>query len=479
MPAAQTKPFAFQKEDIRHVWRAFGGRAIVSWEMGLGKTFGSLWGTRYLDEPGPIVVIPPAHLKLNWQREARTHLGIRVEVCRRQRVAIDKPPPHNPNQVYVCNYDILVPPGWSKRAVNPPPGSWASYLLALKPKLVIADEGHMLKNPKSARFRAARALFRAAPHGLVLTGTPIANRPSDVWALTNLVCPDLFESEELFKQSFMYGKSNWWGWTYRGAKDLDLLHTILTRHCMVRRRKADVLDQLPPVRYSVVEMPVSMAEYRQEERDLAGWLGSEAFGALGEREAQERAMKRLGHLKRMAGRLKVDAVVRWVADFLEESDSKLLLGVLHYAVSEPIMEAFGRRAVLVDGRVDGDEKDARTGKFNRDARVRLLVGNVQAAGTGWNCTSTSDVALCEIPWTPAEVEQFAGRVHGIGRGVPGGRAHVRFLVAADTVEADLCHALQRKQEWANQAVDGLPGAGTLDVHNQVLNMIRARHHPRP
>ena len=76
---------------------------------------------------------------------------------------------------------------------------------------------------------------------------------------------------------------------------------------------------------------------------------------------------------------------------------------------------------------------------------------------------------------PADVSQFAGRIHGVGRGA-GGAAHVRYLVAAGTVDEDLCEVLQRKAGWARRAVDGEAEApeSEWDIHDQVLARMKER-----
>jgi SWI/SNF-related matrix-associated actin-dependent regulator of chromatin subfamily A-like protein 1 len=471
----QTDPFPFQRDDLRRVWRRFDGRAIISWDMGLGKTFGALnYAARYLDDdpPGPVVCVVPAHLKLNWKREAEKHLGIRVEILSKQRVPPDKLPPADPNQVYVLNYEILTPPLWRKRQPLPA-DSWAGWLANLSPRMVAVDEAHRVKNPAAACTRALNRLCKNSPSVLALTGTPLANSPADLWSIVNIVRPGLFPSELEFKIAFTHARKDWWGWTFRGAKDLDVLHRILSTECMVRRRKRDVLHDLPPVTRTVVPVEIDGGEYARAESDFVGWLDDE-FPGMARGLGQAQSLAKTGHLKRLAGRLKVDSVVQWVSDFLENTDGKLLLGALHYAVTGPLMDAFRGRAVLVDGTIDGVEKDRRTYRFNHDPKIRLLVGNVTAAGTGWNCTATSDVALCEVPWTPAEVEQFLSRVSGIGRGT-GDPVRVWFLVAADTIESDLCEVLDRKQAWAVQAIDGAPGSDPGErIHRLVVRAVRAR-----
>jgi SWI/SNF-related matrix-associated actin-dependent regulator 1 of chromatin subfamily A len=474
----RTTLYDFQAEDVRRI-RDFGGRALVSHEPGCGKTVISLaFHDRYLpdDPPGPTVVVVPAHLKLNWRREVEKHLGERVEILHGQTCPDGKFPPADPNQIFVINYDILVPPHWKART-QPPPDSWAYYLGSLNPRLLIGDEGHRLSGKSTARTRAFRYLARRTPHVLILTGTPLANKPADLWPLLNILYPKEYQSQHEFLSEHTYMVKHWWGWQSVGAKSLDLLHRKLTDTCMIRRRKIDVMSQLPAVTYSVIPIECDLKEYNKAAEDYIGWL-EEQSPLMAARAARAAELARLNGLRQLAGQAKVEAVVDRVEAFLEESGGKMLLGAVHYKVTEPLCELLGKKATLVDGRMSPKEKQLAFDTFNRSPDCRVLVGNIDAAGTGWSCQATSDVGLVEIPWRPSDIEQFAGRSHGINRGVEGVNTHLRFYIAAGTLEESLCEALQRKANWSAAAIDGDPDAADLDILSQVRTSILKGRKPK-
>ncbi len=467
------KLYPFQAEGVKILNNKFDGRAILADELGLGKTLSSLYYSwKYLpdDPPGPVIVIVPAHLKTHWQREAERYLGVHAEVLHGRTCPAQRLPPWDRNQTYIINYEILVPPHWRGRSALPP-DSWTKYLVDLRPRLVIADEGHKLKNVRAACTRAARRLFRAAPRGLCLTGTPLANRPADLWSLINLVRPDLYPSQQEFLQTYTYAVRMWYGWEYRGAKDLPRLHADLLESCMLRRRKEDVLAQLPPVQQTPVFLDVDLSEYRAAERDFFKWLESKSPGAS-LAAARAEAITKMTALKRLAAEAKAPAVVEWSEDLLEETGGKLLLGAIHHSVTDILMKGFGRKAVLVDGRLSSKEKQAAFDKFNLDPNCRILVGNIDAAGTGWSCKATADIALAEMSWRPIDVEQFLGRCHGLNRGIEGQTTHARFLLAAGTIDESICATLGVKSKWGAEAVDGHADYSTLTVHDQVREILR-------
>lgn len=473
----QTSLYPFQKLGVERIqWS--GGRHILADEMSLGKTLQSLyWGWRFLPDtpPGPTVAVVPAHLKENWAKEASRHLGVYVEVLGGRRVPHTKQKPLDPNQVYAVNYDVLVPPKWNPKYALPE-DSWAHWLAALKPRYVIGDESQKLKDPETKWSRAFRRMCRGVPHVVLLTGTPVTNSPMDLWSLLNVVRPDLYPSRWEFGHRFTNARRRWWGWEFPGARDLDLLHHELVNvhGVMTRRRKVDVAGDLPPFTLTVVPLDVDLREYRRAEADFLAWLArKDAAAAL--RAAQAEALNRVNYLRRLAGELKVPAVIDWVKDFFDSGGGRLLLGAVHKRVTAPLVDAFRGRAVLVDGELTAAEKVRRIDAFNSGSSpFDLMVGNISSAGTGWNCTCTSDAAVAEPPWTPADLAQFWGRVYGMNRGLPGVPAHGRVFVAKGTVDEDVCEILTRKQAYSDQAIDGgAPGNGA-DIFDLVLSAMKRR-----
>ncbi len=464
----------FQQEGVKRVHRVFDGRSIIADEVGLGKSVQSLvYADRYLfDESGPVVIVCPAHLRLNWRNEVLKHLGQHAEVLYGLTVPNGQLPPSDPNAYLVLSYNSLRGENWKSRAA-PPENSWLHWLLQLKPRLVIVDEAHATSNVRSVQTRAVRRLARRVERILLLTGTPISNKPYQLWSLLNIVRPELYPSEMEFNGSYSFGRRYSFGWVWKGARNLDQLHDALTNSCLIRRRKCDVLDQLPPVQYSVIPIEVDLKEYHKAEMNFISWLHQES-PLLAKSAAKAEELNKMGALKRLAGRLKIESVIDWVSDFLEESDGKLLLGALHYAVTDRLMEAFGKEAVIVDGRISAKEKDLRTKQFNTDRKTRLCLGNMEAMSSGWNCTVTSDVAACEIPWRPIDLQQLVGRCHGIERGVEGEPVHLRLFVAEGTIESDLCRIVQLKSGWADQAIDGITHSDSLPVFDLVRECIRKR-----
>ena len=375
-----TVPYPYQKEGVRRI-EELGIRALLADEQGLGKTLQSLLVLqRNKEQCLPTIVSCPAHLKWNWEREIKIHIGMRAEVLEGTR------PPRGGffqrRDILILNHEILK--------------FWAEHLVALEPGLVILDECQAFSNRTAQRTKAAKALCRASPHVLALSGTPITNRTAELWSILNLVRPDLYPAFWPFAMHFCGPKKTFWGWEFKGGTNLNILHQDLNQTLMIRRLKADVLQDLPAKRRSIVPVPLAdREEYEEARDDYLGWIKKRNPARLGRAERAEQLGK-IGDIRQVIGRLKLPAVCSWTKDFLDDGESKLVLFAYHRKVISELEERFANRCVRVDGSVTGRKRQHAVDKFLRDKRTRLLVGQIRAAGTGWNARRVSDFAFCEL-----------------------------------------------------------------------------------
>lgn len=440
---SSTKLYRFQRIGVRQIER-FKGRVLLADEMGLGKSLQSLWYAKHYLDRGPIVVVCPGYLKWNWQREASKHIDSHVEIC-----VSRKPPKHagrflSRNAIYVVNYEILK---W-----------WLPFIKKLRPRLVIGDEVQYISNPTAGRSKAFKALCKGVPHVIALSGTPFESRPVQFWFVLNILCPKVFPSFNKFAQRYCKPRLRPWGWEFKGATNTAELNRLLLKHCMIRRRKQDVLKDLPPKTRSIVPIHLegtAKREYETAEKDFVTWLKKTHPNKANKARRAERLVK-VGYLKRLIGRLKLPDIKRWTDTFLLETKEKLLtFGVHRDAVVLDLFSHYADRgAVVVHGKVKGSKRQAAFDQFNTDKRVRLMFGNVRAAGTGWNCTSASKVAFAEIGWTPGEHVQAEDRIYGMFRGVKGVAAMVYYFLGVGTIDETIFQLIWEKQKVSSAVLDG-------------------------
>lgn len=441
-----SKPMPYQMEGIGRL-EELNGIALLADEMGLGKTGQALWYAKK-NNIGPILVVCPASLKINWQREAWKHTRMRCHILEGT-----KPPHYIPSikpQVTIINYDVV--------------GKWLSYLRRMKFQLIILDEIHYAKNAKAKRSKAVYKLCKGAPRCIELSGTPLVNNPHELWFPLRIIRPDLFPSFYSFAMRYCCPEKTFWGWKFSGARNLKELHTILKKEVMIRRRKKDVLDQLPPKIRHVVPMPISnLKEYQKAETDFINWL-REKSPAKAHRARSAVKLTQMGYLIRLACKLKIRFVEEWVDNFLEETDEKIILLGRHVPPTLRLHNRYKAKSVALYGDVPMKERQIAVDRFNNDKRIRILVGN-SPAWTGWNMTAASTVAFFEMAWTPGEHDQGESRPHRIGQTK---HVSVFYLIAFGTIEEHLCKVIQKKQKILEAVLDGKRKATNLNIHDLVV-----------
>jgi len=257
-----------------------------------------------------------------------------------------------------------------------------------------------------------------------------------------------------------------WGWDFKGASNTVELHNLLTKHVMSRRKKSEVLQDLPQTSRHMIPLPISKPhEYAAATEDLIKWLGKQSK-AKAERASRAKQMVEAGVLLRLAAKLKIKYVIDWVNNFLQDTDEKLVLFANHKKMISALSRRCKTKSVIIDGSVTGKNRHLAVQKFQKDRSTRLLIGNIKAAGTGVDGLQNvcSTMAFVELPWQPGAVIQACGRLDRIGQTKP---VTVYYLVAHDTIEEGLCKLLQKKQDIISDVLDGGEAEG-LSLFDELM-----------
>jgi SNF2 family DNA or RNA helicase len=425
---------------------AFGtGRAhaLLADEMGLGKTIEALGVINADAAAQRVLIVCPASLKLNWAREAERWLVDRGPVG-----VAGKTFPEDA-AVVIINYDIL--------------GKWRAKLRRTW-DVLIADECHYVKNKSAKRSKRLYAL--KARRRLFLTGTPILNRPVELWAIVSSLAPEEFDSFWPFAKRYCKPCKNRYGWDFTGAARLDELHERLRSTIMVRRTKAQVLPDLPPKRRQVIELDsehiaslisVETKAWR-EHRERLNALRKAGRGDEELDEAQLAALKasvnlafgELAKLRQATALAKVPLVLDHVRSVLEDA-GKIVVFAHHRAVIKELAEPFGDEAVTLTGADDVASRQAAVDRFQTDETCRLFIGSITAAGFGLTLTAAAHVIFAELDWVPAHLTQAEDRTHRIGQK---DSVLVQHLVLQDSLDARMVGTLIKKQRIIDKVVDG-------------------------
>ncbi len=418
----------FQRAGVRYALEA--RRTFIADEQGLGKTVEALAALEE-DDAYPAVVVCPASLKLNWAREAARWLPHRdVEVVSGGKVALRRA------DITILNYEIVAP--------------HATRLAAKRPKALVLDESHYVKNPRAKRTQAVRKLAGSLASEdalrLALTGTPVMNHPDELIAQLRI----LGRLED-------FGSGAKFARRFQGAGAEERIHWHLRRRCFVRRLKRDVLPQLPAKRRVVV--PVALdneRDYKLAQDDVIAWLREQPLD-LAELDARIAATLRaerlaqLNTLKRLAARGKLGAALAWIDDFLQ-SDEPLIVFSGNREIQAALLQRFPDAAHVVgDDSVQQREAAVRAFQDGGEGAPQLMVAATRVGGQGITLTRASNVAFLDLEWTPAMHDQAEDRVHRIGQD---DAVTAWYLLAANTIDETIIELIERKRGIVGAVTDG-------------------------
>ncbi len=433
--------------------------AVLADDMGLGKTVQALAWIEWLRERdpdgGPVLVVCPASVVHNWQRESERftpHLRVLTLMSGEERHALRREIPQY--DLVVTNYALL------RRDLE----HWRSISL----RAAILDEAQFIKNPSTAMSRAVRELN--APHRLALTGTPIENRALDLWSIMQFVNPGYLGPRQAFITRYDRPDSP--------AHARRLLAARL-RPVMVRRLKEEVAPDLPDRIEEHRECELTAGQRRLylaellRGRELVKRLAASADGVMRHKIEVLATLTRLRQIcchpalaggREELGSGKFDALFEILEPLLAEGRKVLVFSqfVECLKLLAAGMKRRGMRHHVLTGATTRRERvvDA----FEKDPEPCVFLISLKAGGTGLNLTSAQYVVLFDPWWNPAVEAQAIDRTHRIGqtRTVIACR-----LLAAGTIEEKIWELQQRKEALASDVLgeDGFARAlttGDLD-----------------
>ncbi|WP_414683694.1 DEAD/DEAH box helicase [Microbacterium sp.] len=453
---AQLRPYQQAGFDwLAFLWRhRLGG--ILADDMGLGKTLQMLAMIQHARETGetrPFLVVAPTSVLSTWRSEAARFVpGLRVCVLdatsakRGQSV----PDAAASADLVVTSYTLARLDEHEFAAVD-----WAALVL---------DEAQFVKNPRTKLHRAVKALRADAV--FAITGTPLENSLTELWALLSLTAPGLFASARRFREEYVgpieQGKvpENQEGAAYRQARLARLRRRI--RPLMLRRTKELVAADLPPKQEQelLVELrPAHRALYDatlQRERQ-------KVLGLLDDLDRNRFIVFRSLTLLRMLSlsaelidpahahmpSAKLDALLEQLPDLTAEGHRALVFS--QFTSFLDLAEDRLQDAGIPYARLDGSTRD-RAGTVDgfRDGDAPVFLISLKAGGFGLTLTEADYVFLLDPWWNPAAEAQAVDRTHRIGQERS---VFVYRLIAAGTIEEKVLELQRRKARLFQSVMD--------------------------
>jgi SNF2 family DNA or RNA helicase len=307
---------------------------------------------------------------------------------------------------------------------------------------VVADEAHRMKGRNTQQSKVIRSI--KAKRKYALTGTPIINRDDELWPILNFLFPQQYRGYWKFMSDWMtYEKNIWGGLDYVRFKDVKAFKRELAQF-MIRRKKEDVLPQLPPKVYTHLDIELGPEQRRvyegMKEKFLAEIKDDEVITA-------STALVKLIRLRQIACGLflcssgetstKLDAAL----ELIEDCNKPVVVFSNFVGMVEKLKEKLGDRCRIITGEVSTPVREENIKAFQA-GEYQVIALTTQMGGTGITLTRADMVLFLDLPWSPAIKLQAEDRIHRIGQEATS--VTITSLIVKDTVEEKMEQLLRYK-----------------------------------
>jgi SWI/SNF-related matrix-associated actin-dependent regulator 1 of chromatin subfamily A len=429
------------------------GRAILGDDMGLGKTRQAIVALCEACPEGCVLIVCPASLKLNWVREIRAvEPDAAIEVLGAKGYGCEQP------RWVIVNYDLLAKNTERLHAVP-----WSG---------VVLDEAHFIKNASQRTSQCLKLLGvegkSIKPYAplqvYLLTGTPLTNRPRDLFNLLRAVGHPSAKSFLSFAKRYCGAYRNDYGWVTDGASNLEELN-LLMKEVMLRRKKDDVLDLPGKIRTWV---PVSIDDGPATAH--TGFL--EWFTASDATRPNDREfLSRLTKVRLALHKAKHKAVAERIKDVTAAGKKVILFCCFQDGITRH-KKVLGDAAVTITGADTMEQRQAAVDRFQTEAMVTVALCNLIAGGVGITLTAGTHVIFQDLDWVPANHLQAEDRAYRMGQKE---RVTVEYFVADRTLDGYIGRLMDTKLALISAVEsDQLPDSSLLnDLYANLANLAPA------
>lgn len=458
------EPYDYQKEGIAYALKY--KRCIFGDQPGLGKTLQAI-GTVTIAKSYPCLVICPAALKINWQREFKKFAGKQALILDdRNKSSWQRFIETKCCDIFITNYESL-----KKYFVFRVKDDTRFTMKSIEfdPRIslfrsVIIDESHKCKSTKTQQSKFVEGICKGKEYILELTGTPVVNDNTDlIQQLKIMGRLEDFGGYKFFVDRYCDG--------LRKSSNLKELNWRLWNTCFFRREKSKVLTQLPDKSRQYIEVDISTRrEYDKAENDLIQYLRDykNASDEKITKAMRGEVMVRMGILKSISARGKIKVFSEFIHDVIDGGEKLIVFAYLKDVVNE--LKKLFQDAVLVTGDENPAQKQISVDRFQNDPNCKLIILNYKSGGTGLTLTASSRVAFIEFPWTFSDCEQAEDRAHRNGQK---NNVNCYYYLGKDTIDRYMYDVIQAKKSIAN----GVTGTDDVVKENMVdmaMNLFSGR-----
>ncbi|MBB3697266.1 DEAD/DEAH box helicase [Flammeovirga yaeyamensis] len=445
----------------------WGGGACLADDMGLGKTLQGLALMLDKASDGPSLVIAPTSVTFNWVSEIRkfaptiTPKLLSASADRDQLIKDAKE-----YDIIICSYGLLQT-NYKKMVEK----DW---------NIVLLDEAQAIKNKTTKRSQVAMQLN--GKMRVITTGTPIENNLAELWNLFEFINPGLLGNWESFNKNFILRITE--SGDEHHAKSAKKVLRKLIAPFILRRKKSEVLDELPPKTESVLSVDFNDDELTLYEAHRRTAL-EEIEGILQSKEQKDATLQVLAELTKLRQLCCHPQLIdhTWT---LQGSKIKLLLETLHelkkgghralifsqfvgfLQLIKNAIEDEGFTYQYLDGSTPLKKREKGISDFQKGLGDVYLI-SLKAGGTGLNLTAADYVIHMDPWWNPAVEDQATDRAHRIGQDRP---VTVYRMITKNTIEEKMIALHSDKRELADDLLSGTSKASKLNTQ-ELLKLLQA------
>ena len=390
-------------------------RAILADQPRVGKTLPTAAAAL---ENLPALIVCPAIAKTVWEAAfSKLAPNVSVHVVNGKRGASEV----NSADITIINYDVLQ---YGVTHVD-------------RYNTLVLDECHRIKNPKAARTKAAMLAMKKVGHVYALSGTPIPNRPIELWPILHGL--GIYRGG-WFDFAVRYAKM-WnapWGLDTSGASNLVELKETMKPHVM-RRKKEDIFKDYKEPQVSLITF--DLPNDKREQSFDADALMANPNALL--------AFEGLAEIMREAGMKKVKAASEFIDDLLQAGDPVVVFAHHKDVVAELEKLLMVHKPVTVVGDTPRAKRDKAIADF-QSGKTKLIIGNIGAMSEGVDLSAADTIVFVECTWSTSALEQASSRVENINKsGIP---PVIYILTIRASLDHNVLSTILRKQNIINQII---------------------------
>jgi SNF2 family DNA or RNA helicase len=407
---------------------------ILADDMGLGKTTSAVIASLE-SKARKILIVCPASLKINWEREIRNYSDRKVLIVEGRKWG-------STFDYYIINYDIIKNYHTTDKSED---SDDYKLLVNANFDLAIVDEAHYISNATANRTRLLNDVLETIPKVWLLTGTPMTSRPINYFNLLKIVESPLTLNWQSYVRryckGYQFNVGNRKVWNTSGASNLDELRER-TKNLVLRRMKTDILD-LPEKIVTPVFVELTSKMYDEELEEFTRISTDKK-----DNETISVTLNRLMKIRQLIAYEKIPFTCELIDKCLEQGKKVIVL--TNFTMSlDMIHEKYKKNSVTLDGRMNKDKRQENVDRFQTDDKIKVFIGNIKAAGVGITLTAAEVVIMNDLSFVPADHSQGEDRAYRYGQK---NSVLVYYPVFENTVEKIIYNILQKKKNVIDQVM---------------------------